>query len=131
MIAAIGNTMSDATTLSGLSILVLEDDFFLAEDTREALEAAGGTVLGPFAKADEIEARLEEATPDCALVDVNLGYGPNFAPARMLMARGIPVIFVTGYDTAVMPDDLAGLPTLQKPTNPRKIVHTAAQLCGR
>jgi DNA-binding LytR/AlgR family response regulator len=123
--------MTNATTLSGLSILVLEDDFYLAEDTREALEEAGGSVVGPFASAGAIEDALEEASPDCALLDVNLGGGPNFGPARMLTARRIPVVLITGYDTAVIPPDLADVPCLQKPANARKIVSMAAQLCGR
>src|SRR3546814_983738 len=41
------------TLLAGCSVLVIEDNFFLAEDARDTLERAGATVLGPVSNAEE------------------------------------------------------------------------------
>lgn len=56
------------------------------------------------------------------MLDLNLGRGINFAPARALLARGVPVIFVTGYDRQVIPKDLAGVRCIQKPFDHREVV---------
>lgn len=55
--------MSNATiNLHGANILILEDDYYLATDLQDVLEAAGGTVLGPF--PDEVEAGRSVASGD-------------------------------------------------------------------
>jgi DNA-binding response OmpR family regulator len=123
--------MSEGKRLSGISVLVLEDDYYLADDARHALEDAGATVLGPCSRAAEAADLAERSRPDCALVDVNLGGGPNFAPAQALIERGVSVIFVTGYDCTVIPPNLAHVPCLQKPAHARKIVAAVGQACAR
>ena len=64
-------------------------------------------------------------------MDVNLGQGPSFGAARTLLSRGVPVIFVTGYDGDVIPDDLAHFPRVQKPASNSKIVEVVGWTCGR
>lgn len=121
----------NAERLSGLSVLILEDDYYLAEDSRIALNDAGATVLGPCRDAAEMGPWLDRGVVDCALVDVNLGLGPDFAPARTLLAFGTRVMFITGYDKTVLPEDLAGLPRLEKPVAGSHIVAAVAKACGR
>lgn len=123
--------MSDPAPLTGLSVLVLEDDFYIAEDARDALESAGAKVVGPFAAPAAALAEAARGRADCALVDVNLGPGPNFEPAERLLQLGIPVIFVTGYDHGVIPEALSNLPCLQKPVQGRRIVEAVEKACGR
>ncbi len=123
--------MPKSASLEGLSVLVLEDDFYIAEDSKAVLEDAGATVLGPYSESAEALAEATARGADCALVDVNLGSGPSFAPARGLMQLGVPVILMTGYDDSVMPEAFAKVPCLQKPIQPRKIVAAVAKACGR
>lgn len=123
--------MEKSRRLSGLAVLVLEDDYYLADDARQVLEDAGARVIGPCADAAEASALADETRPDCAIVDVNLGDGPNFAPAQALLASGVPVIFITGYDHNVIPAALSHVPCLQKPTQSHKIVAAVEQLCAR
>lgn len=114
--------------LAGATVLVLEDDYYLASDLEEALAAAGATVVGPF--ADEASARraLDEALPGCAIVDVNLGQGPSFALPRALAARAVPFAFVTGYDRAVIPSEFAGAERMEKPVSQPDVVRAAARM---
>ena len=49
----------------------------------------------------------------------------------MLARRGIPIVVITGYDDARLPDVLKGFPRVQKPADLREVVralanHTAA-----
>jgi ActR/RegA family two-component response regulator len=117
--------------LKGLSVLVVENDYYLADDASCALARAGAKVMGPCAGATEAMALADRETPDCALLDVNLGRGADFAPARALAARGVPIVFVTGYDRIAIPHDLAHAPCLQKPTDARNIVAAVSSTCGR
>ena len=119
--------MTVSQPLSGISVLVLEDDYFLAEDSQRALKDAGARVLGPYRDFEETLAALQEGDcPNCALVDVNLGYGPTFEPARALRSAGVAILLVTGYDTAIIPVDLKDAPCLQKPVEPRRLVSAVA-----
>ena len=123
--------MPDRKPLSGLVVLVLEDDYHLAKDVSHALEEAGASVMGPYADAAEAVALADQDRPDCALVDVNLGRGPNFAPAKAFMGRGIPLIFLTAYDSAVIPAELARMTCLQKPVLTSEIIAAVEKACPR
>jgi len=115
--------------LTGCSVLVVEDEFFLAEYARDMLEDAGARVLGPVGNASEALQLLDQECPDCALVDVNLGQGPCFDLAYALQSQGVPFLFTTGYDAGILPEDLAATPCLQKPLEPRAVVRTVAATC--
>jgi len=116
------------TLLEGLTILVVEDDYYLADDTRRALEGAGARVLGPFSDHAEASRSIDQHRPDCALLDVNLGQGADFTLARALVAAGAKVVFVTGYENQVIPPDLAAAPFVQKPTDEWKLLIVVASL---
>ncbi|WP_137387569.1 response regulator [Rhodoligotrophos defluvii] len=117
--------------LQGCSVLIIEDNFLLADDMRQTLEDAGAEVIGPFGNATAVAAALEARKVDCALVDLNLGDGPTFEPARTLMARGVKVVLLTGYDATVIPADLASVPCLQKPADTRKVLDAVGDLCAQ
>ncbi|TPI10468.1 response regulator [Mesorhizobium sp. B4-1-3] len=108
--------------LRGRAVLVVEDDFYLADDTQQMLKDAGAEVLGPFSAAEEALSLLHHQHADCAVVDVNLGAGPSFVLASALRARGIPFVFVTGYDADIIPAEFTGVPCLQKPVDPTKLL---------
>lgn len=122
--------MPDTKPLSGRSVLVLEDDYYLAEDAKATLESAGATVLGPFRAVDSALDAARNGNADCAVVDINLGGGPNFAPAESLLRMGVPVVFITGYDDSVIPEALSHVPCLQKPTQPHRIIDAVRQTCA-
>jgi FixJ family two-component response regulator len=117
--------------LDGLSILVLEDEYILADDAHRVLLRAGAEVLGPFSDAGEALAAAEQRRPDCALLDVDLGTGPDFEPARALKRRGVPLVFFSGHDLAVVPPDLRQEHFVEKPVFMAAIVGIVASACGR
>lgn len=101
--------------LAGKRILVVDDDYFAAEHMAHTVRNAGGSVVGPVPTGQQALRLLEAETPvDGALLDINLGNGTSFPIAKRLEERGIPVIFVTGYDSWYLPDELDDLPILQK-----------------
>lgn len=121
--------MNAALPLAGLCVLVVEDDFYLASDAKAALERAGARVIGPCGDADEAAGLAVAERIDCAVVDVNLGDGPNFGLARSLQQRSVPFVFVTGYDQALIPPELEPAQRLEKPIRDRDLVAAVARAC--
>lgn len=79
-------------------------------------------MAGPYPDAASATAGLDGGRPDCAVVDINLGHGPSFDFARAVLVRGVPLVLVTGYDLAVFPADLRGVPYLMKPVEAHHVV---------
>jgi DNA-binding response OmpR family regulator len=121
--------MTGAAPLAGISVLIVEDDYYLAADERAALEAAGARVIGPCGDAAEAAGLAASERVDCAILDVNLGEGPSFALARTLQQQGVPFVFVTGYDQALIPSGLGVAQRLEKPIRDRDLVAAVARVC--
>ena len=101
--------------LDGRRILVLEDEYLVALDMKQMIEDWGGTVVGPVGRLAQAFALAESEELDGALLDVCLKGDLSFAVADELIAKGVPVIFVTGYDTPMLPERFATTPRLAKP----------------
>lgn len=114
--------------LDGWRVLVIEDDYYLATDEQNALQAAGAQVVGPCARASEAMLLVKGGHVDCALVDINLGHGPSFEAATVLRAQGIPFLFTTGYDAATIPDEFADIVRLEKPIGDKELIEAISQL---
>ena len=115
--------------LKGHRVLVVEDEYYLAKDVRQALKAEGADIIGPFPSHTEAAAALAERTPDCAILDVNLGQGASFDLADELRTKGVPFLFFTGYDREVIPIRFADVPRLEKPVDASRLVSAAVEVC--
>lgn len=109
--------------LSGLHVLVAEDEYMLASDLRRDLQAQGARVLGP-APTLERTIDLVEAGPriDAALLDINLNGDLVFPAADILNERGVPFLFATGYDSSTIPPRFSEVPCCLKPIDNTKIL---------
>lgn len=104
-------------------ILLVEDEYVLAYHLADTLEAAGACVLGPHATVADALAGLEAATRvDAAVLDVNLGGEAVFPVADALHARGVPFVFVSGYDRTALPPRYADVPNCIKPVTLAAVV---------
>lgn len=89
-----------AGSLAGWRILVVEDEPLLAIEVEQTLRAAGSEVLGPagtLAEALRLVGEGDGGRLDAAVLDVNLGGQAAFPVADLLVRRGVPVVFATGY----------------------------------
>jgi DNA-binding response OmpR family regulator len=85
--------------LTGRRVLVIEDEYFLADDIMRALTALGASVLGPYGDLDEATAVVDrDVAIDAAIMDINLRNEMVFPLARVLRSRKVPLVFTTGYD---------------------------------
>lgn len=97
-------------------VLVIEDDYFWADELGTGLRRAGVTVVGPTGSLSSAMALLAaEPGLDAAMIDMNLR-GERAEPlVDRLLALGVPVLLVTGYECSSLFETHAGLPCLEKP----------------
>lgn len=108
--------------LAGSRILVVEDEYFLADDLHGALTEAGAEVLGPMPSVSDANTFIAgESSIDAAILDINLHGEMVFPVADALRERGIPFAFATGYDEAVLPERFASVPRIEKPFKSARI----------
>ena len=118
----------DCVELKGLKVLVVEDVLLVAEVISEALEMSGCDIVGPVARLDRALALAREAPLDGAVLDVNLAGKPSFPIAEVLERRGIPFMFVTGYDAeTALPPEYRDIPRLAKPFHVDRLIDLAAE----
>jgi len=89
--------------LLGKHVLVIEDDYLQASALRITLEEQGSEVIGPYFDIDDGLAALDLETVDAAVLDVRINAKEVFPLADRLAERGVPFIFVTGYNRNVLP----------------------------
>lgn len=99
-------------------ILVVEDEWLIAQTTLDLLSDEGYLPLGPAPSVGQA-LDLIASEPVCAAVlDVNLGSEKSFPIADDLARRGIPFLFVTGYRERDLPPRFGGARLLAKPIDP-------------
>ncbi len=115
--------------LNGRHVLVVEDEYFIADDLRRAFEESGAQVIGPVGSVDDALAMIEECPRiDGAVLDINLREVMVFPVADALKARGVPFVFATGYEDSAVPSRLRDAAHCEKPIEPTRL---AEALFGR
>ena len=108
--------------LRGRQLLVVEDEYMIADDLSRALQERGASVIGPAGSVeDALELLQTEPRIDGAVLDINLRGECAYPIADALRARGVPFVFATGYDAWAIPEIYAGVPRLEKPVNIRAL----------
>jgi PAS domain S-box-containing protein len=99
----------------GRRVLVVEDEALVAMMLQEFLTEHGHSVVGPIGRAAEALVAAKETDYDAAILDINLGDGVAYPVADILSARGVPFVFITGYEADTVDDRFSHVPVLQKP----------------
>ena len=96
-------------------VLLVEDEALVAMMIQDTLAEFGFQVVGPVSTASGALAAARESHFDAAVLDINLGDGLVYTVAEILEKRGVPFVFVTGYDADSVDSRFSGVPVLQKP----------------
>jgi len=110
--------MTDANTLRfpGLRVLVVEDNYLMAESTAMTLTDFGCEVVGPAGQLEKAMELAEREPLDGALLDINLRGKLAFPVGLILRRRNVPFALVTGYgEQFKVIEELADTPRLEKP----------------
>lgn len=99
-----------------LRVLVVEDEYFIADEIARAAGAIGGEVIGPIPDvAGGLRMLAAGIEIDVAILDINLRGQPAFELADLLTDRGIPFVFATGYDAGAIPERFRLVACWEKP----------------
>jgi CheY-like chemotaxis protein len=99
----------------GARVLVVEDEIAIAVLLEEELAEAGYEVVGPAGTVEHAASLIANETIDVAVLDINLSgrsIGEILSP---LVERGIPFVFMTGYEELELPDWVPPTPRFAKP----------------
>lgn len=96
-------------------LLVVEDELMIRMLLEEMLAELGYTVAAEAAHIDEALPLARNAEVDAAILDLNLNGQSVIPVADLLVERGVPFIFATGYGERGLPEAYRNHPTLQKP----------------
>lgn len=117
------------STLQGKRILVVEDEYLIADDLVRELHAAGAEVIGPAASLPQ-GMRLSQsgAQIDAAVLDINLRETMVYPLIDRLIDSGVAVLLTTGYDVTTIPAAYHHLPRCEKPVSAARLMQAAAGL---
>ena len=101
-------------TWTGKTVLILEDEPIIAMCLEDMLLDNGAQVIVSGTVTQALAA-LGRASPDCAVLDVNLHGEKSYPIAHELGRKGVKFVFASGYGAAEHPSELAHVTTLTKP----------------
>ncbi|MBR0855507.1 response regulator [Bradyrhizobium liaoningense] len=105
------------------SIFIVEDEALIRMMLVEMLEKLGHTVIAEAGSIDEGRSLAEIEGYDLAILDINL-HGYNVQPiAEVVAERGLPLVFLSAYGSAGVPDAFKRTPVLNKPCSPAELEH--------
>ena len=118
--------------LAGCRILVVEDEYYLADDLQRVARRLGAEVIGPAPTPEKALALLDEAARvDLAVLDIKLSGETVYDVADALAARGVPFIFATGYHPGAIPARFDQVPRWIKPVDPDELLRSLPALRGK
>jgi two-component SAPR family response regulator len=113
----------NALSLDGIRILIVEDNFVVANALKYLIDGYGGSVAAMVPSLERAFEALAAGPVDIAVLDINLN-GISVVPlAEHLRAERLPFVFLTGYgDEALLPEHLRGQPRFDKPVEAERLV---------
>lgn len=111
-------------------VLVVEDEAVVAMLLEDMLIDLGHEVAGAAGRFDQALEAAQTLAVDLAILDVNLNGTLTYPVAEALRARGVPVIFATGYGSDGLRDDWRSAPVIQKPFQIRDLERAIQRSAG-
>jgi CheY-like chemotaxis protein len=113
-------------------VLIAEDEYVIAAELASWIENSCLSPLGPVASVQAGRDLLDKVDrPAAAILDIQLRGEKVFPLAQMLQTRGVPFIFMTGYDRCILPAEFSDLPLVSKPTSERQVLSVLHQVMQR
>lgn len=116
--------------LEGKRILIIEDEPLVALEICQILEEAGAIAHGPVTTSQDALAAITGGV-DAALLDCNLHGQPVDDIAAALSDRGVPFIFVSGYERDHLPAGFPHTEIIGKPFSSARLREATEALLSR
>jgi CheY-like chemotaxis protein len=103
------------TDLSGLRVLIVEDEPLIAMHIEDTLNDLGCVTVSIASNLADALRTVGIQNFDAALLDVNLHGASSLPVAELLLRQKKPFVFSTGYGISGVPEHFRSIPMLQKP----------------
>jgi DNA-binding response OmpR family regulator len=112
-----------------MRILIVEDEFIIAEEIASIVEGLGHSIVGPAGTVEEAKSIIAGEHLDFAIIDANLRGRSSADLARSLVKREVPFCVCTGYRLDDIRSTFGDIPVVQKPVRERALaaILSAAQ----
>lgn len=111
-----------------VKILMIEDEYLVAEEIRMCLTRAGISGIEHAATENEALQCISDGGWEAAILDANLDGRGVERIAEALSRRGIPFIVVTGYSRKLLPKPLSDVTVVEKPFRSESLVAAVSRL---
>lgn len=101
--------------LTGVRVLVVEDEAAISMLLEDMLLDFGCAVVGPAARLSVALEMASQETFEVAILDVNVAGEPIYPVAEAIAQRDLPLVFSTGYGGAGIREPFRDRPVVQKP----------------
>jgi CheY-like chemotaxis protein len=116
------NDLGRPERLRGLRVLVVEDEAMVSMLLEDMLGDFGCEIVGPaFSLEQATMLAKSEGTLGAAILDVNLRGNSIYPVAEILLGRGVPFVFATGYGPESLEAEWRNYPKLQKPFSAQQV----------
>ena len=106
---------SGVSSVAGKRVLIVEDELMIRMLLQDMLTDLGCKLAGEAGRIDEALTLAKQTDFDVAILDVNLNGQPISPVVDILIERGLPFVFATGYGQRGVPEAYRQTPPLQKP----------------
>jgi DNA-binding NtrC family response regulator len=117
-------------SLTGLKLLIAEDDAVIAMDYAAMLTSAGAEVVATARTAAEVVAHLQQHPIDAAIVDFVLADGNSSTLQAVLAQKHIPFVVVSGYPSVLVRES-KDQHVLHKPVTADNLCTAVLAVCNR
>jgi DNA-binding LytR/AlgR family response regulator len=109
--------------LGGRRILLVEDEYFIAQDLRRSFAEVGADIIGPLPTVADALLQFERSAPiDAAVLDINLRGEMVYPLVDRLLEANVTIVFVTGYDASEIPPKYRHVARCEKPLSMQRLV---------
>lgn len=119
---------TNQSTGVGRRVLVVEDEPMIRLLLDDMLSELGYSMAAEAGRLDEALTVAKQAEFDIAILDVNLNGQPVTPVVDVLVERGVPFVFVSGYARRGIPEAHSKTPLLQKPFQAESLARALASL---
>jgi PAS domain S-box-containing protein len=116
--------------MTGNTVLLVEDESMVAMMVEQVLTELGLCVAGPCGTIGEALRAANEISVDAAILDINLGGQSVYPVVDLLIAKGVPIAFISGYGTESVDSRYAHIPLMQKPIDRRVLLFSGGLRAG-
>jgi CheY-like chemotaxis protein len=110
-----------------VDVLIVEDEWLIAEELKDQLQDMGHKPVGTAFNCSQALELLRHSKPDIAILDTQLGSETCEVVLNQCVRDGIPIIISTGHDEAHLPAFVGDQIMVSKPNAPNALAKALAE----